>query len=286
MCFFTAFNGQAQGTKEIKQLEDSLVKMLAEVHSTPHLKTKLELNSVFELKLRELLRIDAAFTHEFDTLSKVMGTITSPDNKFRLFNWNLERNEYGEQLYFCLIMKYDEKREEYITIELFDKSKYARDIHHGVFTDKKWLGAVYYKIIPVQKGNKTIYTLLGWDGNNMLSNKKIVETMAFNGSGKVKFGFPIFKMEDDKSKRRIIFQYKKMANFSLTYHVIKKKPTLVFDHLIPESPQLAGIGDYNVPDGSFDGLIWDGSHWKLKKDIKPRGKPNKNDVLWNNPKRD
>ena len=40
-----------------------------------------------------------------------------------------------------------------------------------MLSENSWFGALYYKIIPVVK-NKTYYTLLGWDGNDMFSNKK------------------------------------------------------------------------------------------------------------------
>ena len=52
-----------------------------------------------------------------------MCTLKSPDGKFRLFNWNLEVPRTEEQYYFCLIMKYDERSDDYVIIELFDKIK-------------------------------------------------------------------------------------------------------------------------------------------------------------------
>lgn len=264
--------------------EDSLVKILEEMRVATSLKIKFEINNKFEQKLRMLLSLDESFMHDFNELNKKMSTLRAPDNSFRIFNWNMEVPNTEEQYFFCLIMKYDKRKEEYITIELFDKSKYeTREPELNVYSDKKWLGALYYKIIPVQKGSKTIYTLLGWDGNNRMSNKKIIETMAFQGSDGVKFGFPVFKVDDDKSKRRIIFQYKKQSSMSLKHEFKKKKDILIFDHLSPTSPQLEGMYDFYVPDGSFDGFIWENGKWNYQKDVDARTGKSKTDKLYNKP---
>ena len=269
--------------ENIQSFEDSLLISLEKIRTAETLKEKFVLNTQFENTLRKALRYDEAFTYKFNDLSKVMSTKTSPDKAFRIFNWNIEVPEIQEHYFFCLVMKYDSRKGEYVIIELYDKSKYATRVEYTVYSDKKWFGALYYEIIPVKKGLNTTYTLLGWDGNNRMSNKKIIETMSFQGKDKIKFGLPIFKQEEN-TKRRVIFQYSKKATISVKYKLIKKKKYIIFDHLSPMSGQLAGIPDYLVPDLSFDAFVLENGKWKYLKDFDARTNKSRNDKNFIQPK--
>lgn len=270
--------------QDIKAHEDTLVSLINSMRIETIYQEKLRKNALIEKQLRKMLRIDESFNYKFDTLAKVMGTIKSPDNAFRLFNWNMEL-ENEEQNYFCLVMKYDKRRDDYIIIELFDKSKFAIEPEFNVYNDKKWYGALYYDIIPVKKGAKTIYTLLGWDGNNMLSNKKIIETMAFQGKDHVKFGFPMFRFEDEKSQRRMIFQYNKKSYMSVKKQIIKKETYIIYDHLSPSTPQMEGMYDWYVTDLSFDAFIFRNGKWEHLKDFDARTGKSKKDKFYNDPRK-
>ena len=280
---FTSSALAQSAIENIKSFEDSLVTSLEQIRTAETLKEKFVLNIRFENTLRKALRYDEAFTYKFDDLSKVMSTKTSPDNAFRIFNWNIEVPGIQEHYFFCLVMKYDSRKGEYVIIELFDKSKYATRVEYTLYNEKKWFGALYYEIIPVKKGLNTTYTLLGWDGNNRMSNKKIIETMAFQGRDKIKFGLPIFK-QDDGTKRRVVFQYSKKATISVKYKLIKRKEYIIFDHLSPMSGQLAGIPDYLVPDLSFDAFVLENGKWKYLKDFDARTGKSRNEKDFIQPK--
>ena len=112
--------------------------------------------------------------------------------------------------------------------------------------NRNWFGSLYYHIIPFNKGSRTYYALLGWDGNNRLSKKKIIEVMAFSGS-KIKFGFPIFKQQDNQWYRRVIFEYSAQASMSLKEYPTKKTTLIVFDHLAPSSGALKGHPEHLFP---------------------------------------
>jgi len=258
-------------TTDLAVAEDSLVYYLTKARNQETEHEKKAYNKIFKAKLNYLLiRNSKSFDYPFQKLSEHMSTIKSPDGVFRLFNWNIELNKYGEHQYYCLIMKYDKKKDDYYVIDCKDKSKYARAPEYTQYTEKKWYGALYYDIIPVQKGSRTIYTLLAWDGNDISSNKKLIETMKFSGNTRVKFGDPIFKMEDERVKRRVIFQYKKDTYMSLKHEKIKKEDYIIFDHLSPTSPELEGIRDWYVTDLSFDAFVWQKGKWVYIKDIDAR----------------
>jgi hypothetical protein len=268
---------------DLEKTEDTLIYLLEKARGQSDEDSKILSNKSFKEHLIYLLtRNSKSFEFPFKKLSKQMSTLKSPDGEFRIFNWNLELNKYGEHKYFCIVVKYDKKKDNYYIIDCKDKSKYARTPEYTQFTEKKWYGALYYKIIPVKKGSKTIYTLLGWDGNDISSNKKLIETMKFSGNSKLKFGDPLFKFDDGKIKRRVIFQYKKDTYMSIKYQKIKKVDHIIFDHLSPTSPELEGIKDWYVTDLSFDALIWEKGKWNYIKDIDARtGKKFK--TKYNNP---
>jgi len=279
---FANVNAQTIAT-DMKVAEDSLIYYLEKARAQETEINKKFYNKKFKNKLSYvLIRNSKSYNYAFEKLGKQMGTLKSPDGIFRMFNWNLELNKYGEHQYYCLIMKYDKRKDDYYIIDCKDKSKYARTPEYTQFTDKKWYGALYYKIIPVQKGGRTIYTLLGWDGNDISSNKKIIETMKFSGNKKVKFGDPVFRFDDKKIKRRVIFQYKQDTYMSVKHEVIKKEDHIIFDHLSPTSPELEGIKDWYVTDLSFDAFVWRKGRWEYLKDIDARtGKKFK--TKYNNP---
>lgn len=269
---FTFNKGIAQTyISNLDQAEDSLIYLLNKARSQPNEHNKILSNKIFKDKLKYVLtRNSKSYNFPFQKLSKQMSTLKSPDGVFRIFNWNLELNKYGEHRYYCVVMKYDKKKDDYYIIDCRDKSKYARTPEYSQFTEKKWYGALYYKIIPVKKGSRTIYTLLGWDGNDISSNKKLIETMKFSGNYKLKFGDPLFKFGDDKVKRRVIFQYKQDTYMSVKHQKIKKEDHIIFDHLSPTSPELEGIKDWYVTDLSFDAFVWQKGKWNYIKDIDAR----------------
>lgn len=265
----------AQNIK-LKAHEDTLIKLLEEVHFEADFNKAFSNSQIFKQQLKKVLKHDESFNFPFDSLSTLMSTKTSPDKSFRIFNWNIEK-ENEEQFYQCLIMKYNVKTKEYIIIELFDKSNSAIDPEYMTHSSKNWYGALYYDIIPVKKGNNTIYTLLAWDGNNMYSNKKIIETMIFKKDDDVKFGLPIFNYNKLKIKRRIIFQYNKRSYMSLKHKRIKKIDYLIFDHLAPPSSQLEGMHEWYVTDLSFDAFKFENNKWVFIENFYVKSdKPSKN----------
>lgn len=99
----------------------------------------------------------------FDSLKKDIGILTSPDNKFRIINWNVEKSDGTHQYYGFIQEKYlvaKKKIESVLLFPLIDKSTEIRNPENTVSDNKKWFGMLYYKIIPVKSKKKTYYTLI------------------------------------------------------------------------------------------------------------------------------
>lgn len=242
-------------SQSIYEIENKLINQLEKVHFEKNYNKALEYNDEFKTLLGKSIENKELMEYEFDSLSKFMSTVKSPDGTFRLFNWNIELDNQ-KQHYECWIIMNDKK-----IIKLTDYKVPIQNLEYVKLGTNKWLGALYFDIIPVQKKNKTYYTLLGWDGNDMFSNKKVIECMTFSNKNIIQFGSPIFKYPDGKTKRRVIFQYNKDSYMSLKHNVIRKEDYLVFDHLTPTAPNLKDFPEWYVTDLSFDAFKWEEKEW-------------------------
>jgi hypothetical protein len=241
--------------------EDSLVILLNELRAAKDDWAKEEKNAVFKDYLKETLNDKAAFTYPFTKL-KTVGFIDSPDGQLRIVNWNVEQDDQTQK-YFCFILHYDKRKKSAELSELVDNSINLPMKPDGILEAENWYGALYYKIIPTDKGSKTLYTLLGWDGNSSMSTMKLIDVLYFSGDDP-KLGSPIFKMKD-VSQKRIFFEHSKKAVMSLKYE--QQYDRIIFDHLSPETPDLAGFYSFYVPDFSYDAFVWENNKWVLHEDV-------------------
>ena len=247
--------------QSIEDLENRLIKKLELVQIEKNYEKALEYNEDFKRLLNKTLEKNEAYNYKFDSLSKFMSTIKSKDGFFRLFNWNIQLKNQ-KQHYDCWIYFPDRS-----IIKLKDTKNKSKNIEFISLEKQNWLGALYFDIIDLRKKNKIIYTLLGWDGNDMFSNKKVIETLIFKKKNLPQFGVPIFNYKDGKTKRRVIFQYNKDSYMSLKHNLIKKENYIVFDHLTPTSPNLKDFPDWYVTDLSFDAFKWEDSKWEFQRDF-------------------
>ena len=177
-------------------------------------------------------------------------------------NWNVELEDFTHN-YHCYILHYDTKKKIVQVSELVDNSFMLPPQPDDVLTAENWYGALYYKVIPMEKGSKTMYTLLGWDGATSASNIKLIDVLYFNGT-QPKLGSPIFKMKD-KTVKRIFFEHSEKAVMSLRYEESYNR--IIYDHLSPEAPGLEGFYSFYVPDMSYDALYMNNGKWNLKEDV-------------------
>jgi len=278
--FFTAFKIEAQESK-LSQYEDDLVVLLDQLRSAKTNSEKKEINLQFKNKFNEVLQSKDALTYPFSRL-KTVGVIDSPDKQMRIINWNVEQEDFSHT-YTCFVLHFDKRRKSYHVTELKDVSFGMPSHPTEIISANNWYGALYYKIIPVKKGSKTLYTVLGWDHNSTMSQVKLIDVIYFTGKT-VKIGSPIFK-EGKTTKKRIFFEHSKKTTMSLKYEDDRER--IIFDHLSPESPSMKKFRSYYVPDMSYDAFILEGSKWILQEDVIGVNKSSGNKtetVLVQNPK--
>ncbi len=256
---------KAQENKNLGLYQDSLQLLQTRLYRAKDDADKLKINSTFILTLEKALSEKSSFDFPFDSLKEI-GRLTSPDKKFRLYNWNVPMKD-GTHQYFGFLQAYNEKSKSYQLYRLTDKSAENKNPDNYSSDHTRWYGMLYYKIIVNKHKKKTYYTLLAWDGNDRLSTKKIIDVLVFDSRGFPKFGETVFEA-GKKTAKRIVFEFSAQTSMSLRYD--DKSGMIVFSHLAPPDPSLNGQPVYYGPDGSFDAFEFKKGKWIFKSDVDAR----------------
>lgn len=273
LCYFSLFAQDTLNFFLFQKYEDTLKKIALKIHKSPTDKDRTDANGQFITILEKTLMIEHSFEYPFDSL-KTIGRLVSPDNKFKIYNWNLPYNN-GTYEYFGFIQVFNKKTNKTELYKLTDKSSEIENPFTEICSNDRWFGALYYKIILKKVKKQRYYTLLGWDGNDNFSTKKLIDVLYFNEQGEPQFGAPIFEA-GNITAMRIIFEFSKEITMSLKYekqfekHNRKRHWMIVFDHLAPKDTSLKGQFQHYGPDGSIDAFIWKKKKWKYIEDIDAR----------------
>lgn len=250
-----------QNTSSFQEDERELETLLNDLRKAENNSDKRDRNKLFKAKLEETLKKEGSMSYPFSRLTTV-GFISSPDQLIRIVNWNVEQDDFTQN-YYCYIQRFDEKKNERQLIELTKSMDVMALRPKDILASNQWYGALYYQIIPFEKGNKDMYTLLGWDGLGTTSNMKILDVLYFSGN-QAKLGSPVFKVGNETLKR-VFYEHSEKATMSLRFD--GKYNRILMDHLSPESPNLVGHYSYYVPDLSYDAFILKSGKWYLQEDV-------------------
>jgi len=149
-------------------------------------------------------------------------------------------------------------------LPFFDNSDFIQNITLGVYDRKKWIGAIYYDIIPVQYNGETIYTLLGFDENNTSVSKKIIEVLRFENEEPI-LGGDFFKFTPDPTYPigtidRFVYSFKKGSNAIIKYEKLQNR--IILSELASTENDLKKQ-ETLVPSGNFKYLAWINNKWEL-----------------------
>jgi hypothetical protein len=182
----------------------------------------------------------------------------SKDARVRIFTWNY-LNVDGSMKYFgCVHVQ--SKKEGRWWVKLTETTELDKFLNKQ-FSSEKWCGAVYYGIaeMPVKRGVGKQYALLAFQGNDALTNKKIIEILNIENKD-VSFGGNVFEFtEKTKPMKRYVLEYSDQIACALRYYA--KSNAIVFDHLAPRDPAFEGFYPEYGPDGSNDAFVWNKKKW-------------------------
>ncbi len=245
-----------------------------------------ELHKIFE----DALNRDPTMAYGFDSLKNDIGILKSPDEKFRIVHWNIHKEDGSFEYYGFIQSRHTEIKKKGLFIKqktetvhlytLTDKSAEIKNPENYIGDHKKWFGMLYYRIIIKKSKSKTYYTLLGWDGNDKFSQKKIIDVLTFDNKGIPHFGADIFNFAK-RFPKRVIFEYSTTCSMALKYN--EKMDSIVFDRLVPSEERLEGQFQYYCASFEYDGLGFKKGKWNFGAGLHPGNEKDKNDKLYNNP---
>ena len=259
-------------------LEDSLKHLSYKVINSSDEVVRRNANNVFIKTLVSTLKLPNSFYYPFDSVVSI-SILKSQDDVFKIFTWHLYSDD-GTYRYYGAIQKNNKEKLE--LYPLFDNSKYIDHPEDTILTKDSWYGAHYYTIVETSKSNKNKqYVLLGWKGDDVKINQKVIDVLSFNKEGKPSFGAAIFNY-GDSVKTRVIFKYARSVSMMLRY--LPSKKWIVYDHLASPSADKIGLYEFYGPDLSYDGLKFKRKKWYLMEKIDLRNEKSELDKLFIDPR--
>lgn len=246
--------------------EEKIRSLFIELGSSKTSSEKLRINNRIIAEFEIFLQYDSSLFIELDSIP-FLAQVTSDSGQLRIFTWNVPYED-GTQKYFGFVQL--KSLDKYKWYKLEDKSDIIKNPEKKYLAFSNWYGALYYQVIPVIKNGKTLYTLLGFDYNDLFTNKKVIEIMYLSDDGLLQFGMPVFKT-DSGLVNRVVFEYSSRVVMHLKYDNVDS--VIIFDHLSPSNPRFVGQYRYYGPDFSFDSFFYNDGIWFQKKDIDVRNLP-------------
>ncbi len=274
-CSVFCFSQRLQKSDEtvLQQKEDSLKTYSSDLIQAINAQNRFKADSLFTKMFVRALKTNGSFYYPFDSLETI-SKLYPPDSSFRIFTWQMVINDNIIRQHGAIQMRTaDGSLKLY---PLIDKSDVTINIADTIGNNKGWIGAVYYRIIENKSSNQKYYTLLGYDENNIRSNRKIIEVLNFVND-EPEFGGRYFSFENDAVKlptmSRYIMEYKKSTGARLTYD--ENLSMIVFEHLESESNEPKKKWTL-IPDGDYEGFKWNNGKWvhveKVFNQVTPEGK--------------
>ncbi len=262
---------------KFKVFEDSLRSLSYKVINSTDEVVRRNSNNLFIKTLVAALKLPNSFDYPFDSVVSV-SILKSDDKVFRIFTWHLYSDDGSYRYYGAIQKNNKEKLELY---PLFDNSRFVNHPEDTLLTKDSWYGAHYYSLsCPRKYGKNKQYLLLGWKGNDIKTNQKVIDILSFDKEGKPVFGAPVF-MYKDSVKTRVIFNYSRTVSMLLRY--LPSKKWIVYDHLAAPDPKQIGQYEYYGPDLSYDGLKYRRRKWILMENIDIRNEKTELDKLFIDP---
>lgn len=255
-----ALVGPLAHAQETAVLRDSIT-ALFDVMRTAEDSSKLAASSNLESLLSDFYASEQNFELEFDSIP-FLGQISSPDNVVKMSSWNVALDN-GAFQYHCVMRHRVAKKAVSVTV-FHDVNEDWERIDRKPVRPNKWYGALYYRILSNKFRGKTYYTLLGWDGKDNITNRKVVDVMTFQGNS-VMLGASVFEDESGRPAHRLVFEYGNDVSMALNYD--EREKMIIMDHLVPEDSRLVGMYQFYGPDFSYDALQFKKGEWVLMRDV-------------------
>lgn len=285
----------SQNSETFGQFELQMKELIDLVIDSPNDNERFNANEKLLTTMEEVMGLEKSFNYPFSSLKRI-SNLKSPDNKFRIFTWAIVSHD-GKYENFGLIQVKNETTSEYETYILKDKSEEIFNPEMTKTDNQTWFGAVYYELLTMDYEGRKVYTLIGYDGNDIYTKRKIIDFISFKPrSSKPIFGANNFYKERDRT--RYIFEYNPDAKFFLLWdnqyyedkNLARKKRTffkpkprtiepnivkdymIVYDVLEPMYEGMEGKTQFYISSGYVNGFKFERGKWRLIENVQPRNK--------------
>lgn len=289
-----AGSGMAQDKAVMGKYQSRLQQLFDKVQNAPTDNERYLANEEAVQLMTEALQEEDSQNWKWQ-FSNYVSVLRSPDKHFTIITWPVVKDD-GEYECFGFVQclcKDEDDEDEWKTFVLHDRSDEIINREETVLEANQWLGSVYQELIQTSFEGKTFYTLLGWNGCSMLTQRRVIEPISFNSrDGRPIFGQALFKK--DKNRRRVILEYSKEAMVNLSYEQQlsvstenvrmkkdgrmvttqvnheQKEQMIIFDELEPQVQGMEGLYQYYVPSGKELAYVFEGGKWTLRENAQGR----------------
>lgn len=188
---------------------------------------------------------------------KTVSILSGDENEFKLISWQVKHLPHASKCYGFIVYP------DGSFVELENQDNSLSDLEYEQLDKKNWYGALYYNLLKISADQ---YLIFGYKEIDQFRNAKILDVLNV-GKGAITFGDEIFEDKEDLGTylNRVVLIYSNDAGVNLNYN--PGLEMIVHDHLVQRMGQLEGQGPVNVPDGTYEGYIFDNDKWKYKEKI-------------------
>lgn len=232
--------------------EDDLLELSYRMHTDSSAQARFTACESLIKELVQTLKTPNSYRYDFPHLKGVK-IVTAPDNKFRIFSWELHVDRDTYRHYGAIQYNSESLRLQ----PLIDRgATHRQNPETVVTTNRDWLGYVAYDILPGGVyDNKPYYFVFGYDRYAATIRQKFVDVLHFAPDGTPTFGLPVFVtytpeghlLED---RTRLLLEFNAEATAALRFE--PETGRLMYENLILV-PDAQGQ-PVRVPDGSYHAL--------------------------------
>lgn len=260
-CLFYSTGLLAQDASTLAAKEATLIQLSSTLITDSIKENRIKAEQVFQSTLEEALKADNSFQFPFESLESV-SILYPSDSIFRIFTWQLyvDKNDYQ---YGGIIQVNNEKNQVYPLTDASDDVE-AYDLEYDVLGPNDWFGALYFNLHEFDTPKGKQYLLFGFDGFQFFNKRKVVEALYFNEAGQPVFGAPAFAKAETgyeaSTKNRLYLEYSAEVAARLNYD--PNLEMVIMDNMVSMRSPYKGVGNVNVPDGSYIGYQLKNGIWE------------------------
>lgn len=208
-------------------------------------------NDSFKSLITSMADEEDGFSMVLDSIKNTISVLVSEDGKMKVISWIL-LTDMQEYYNHCLVMYRAKEGKAHKSYWLKDNIVPKSDSLYEDFTVDFWPGALYYQMYQFKKKGRTYYCVLGMDGKNSSSNRKIIDVLWVDKDEELHIGAPVFysSEKDYTPQYRVFFEYADESTMVLRFEPTQK--LITFSNLVPSNPEKTGMREYYIPDGRID----------------------------------